>query len=83
MTENTMVTRGWYYRNSPIRDDNSIPGLIVRGPTWDTVIVEKLKYSKQKDSFSINDVHKNTMTVDVLWNESEIETCPIENLIVW
>lgn len=81
MDKNTIVRKGWYYRRSPIFDENNQIGLIVKHPVCDIALVEKLKYSKKSDSWSIIDLYEETLVAEVLWNNSVVEKWPLLNLV--
>ena len=81
MTINTMVKKGWYYRRSPIVQGNSPLGLIVQSPYWDWDWIEKLRYSKKSDSYSIEDIEDCTLVVEVLWEDNTVSRCPLANLV--
>ena len=82
MIPNTMVTKGWYYRKSPIMCTENSIGIIINNPYWGLTIWEKLKFSKKTKIYSIEDVHEDTMMTDVLWNGNYIESIALKNLVV-
>ena len=81
MTKNTVVKKGWYYRRSPILEESNLIGLIIEKPTYDVMLVEKLKYSKKDDTWSTLDLYEDTLAVNVLWSNSVVEKCPLINLV--
>ena len=82
MTPNTMVTKGWYYRSSPIMCTENSIGIIINDPYWSLAITEKLRFSKKTKIYSIEDVYEDTMIADVLWNGNYIESIALKNLVV-
>ena len=81
MTINTMVKKGWYYRRSPIIESDSPVGLIVDTPYWAIEWTEKLRYSKNSKSYSVEDIQDCTLVVNVLWDNNVVSQCPIANLV--
>jgi len=81
MTKNTVVKKGWYYRRSPIVEESNLVGLIIEKPIYDVALIEKLKYSKKNDTWTVLDLYEDTLTANVLWNNNIVEKCPLVNLV--
>ena len=81
MSKNSIVQKGWYYRRSPIIQETSPIGIIIDAPVWSLALSEKLTYSKKTNSYSVVDIHDQTFTVNVLWNNNLVENCSLRNLV--
>lgn len=81
MNKNCIVKQGWYYRRSPIISCETMVGIIIKEPYWEEALIEKLKYSKKSNSYSIEDAHEYTYITEVLWNDNSVEICALKNLV--
>ena len=81
MTKNTVVKKGWYYRKAPIIEESNLIGLVISYPTYEVAVIEKLKYLKKNDTWTVKDSYEDTLIASVLWNNNVVEKCPLINLV--
>ena len=81
MKINTIVQRGWYYRNKPIADVRSSIGIVIDEPYMHESTIEKLTFCGKTQTWDAYEEQGPSLSVTVLWENNEMVAVPIRNLV--